>query len=81
MAYSIKSVSEEGEYFLVPYSKHRALWVKRGCLPCILFKSAQGAQASLAHLLDVMPEYKNDVFTLVAVSFGEIRELRTITFE
>lgn len=60
--YTIKSVSEEGTYYLVKnWRKNKALWVKRDKLKQeYLFTSLTRAENSLVSLLKAMPEYKED---------------------
>lgn len=62
--YTIKSTSNEGVYYLVKdWRKNKALWVKRENLQQEhLFTSLGRARRSLEILLEVMFEYKNDMF-------------------
>lgn len=74
--YTIKSVSEDGEYYLVKnWRGNKALWVNEDRMfanigPDWWFVSPSRALASLKSLLKVMPEYLDDVFSFVN-SLGE----------
>lgn len=64
--YRIKSVSEDGTYYLVNgWSKNKAFWIKetdsQNLCKCCFNKLSQ-AKASLTKLLKVMPEYRMDKF-------------------
>lgn len=71
--YTIKSISEEGTYFLVNgWRKHRKLWISKDEVKkdfnkamSMFFDSAAQAKASLTKLLKVMPEYATDEFEIV----------------
>lgn len=65
--YTIKSISEEGEYYLVNgWRKHKAYWVdKKKLKPDMLFSSVKRAKISLSHLLKIMEEYQSDTFEVV----------------
>lgn len=79
--YTIKSVSEEGTYYLVKnWRKNKALWVKRDELKQeYLFTSLTRAENSLVSLLKVMPEYKEDNLTgYVIEDNGEMELALTI---
>ena len=67
--YTIKSVSEEGVYFLVRgWYQHRKIWAKQTELNSdMLFKKPGFARRARNSLLKVMPEYKTDIFYLVFV--------------
>jgi len=67
--YTIKSISAEGEYYLVNHwQKHKRFWVKKSELKkSMLFSREQDAKASLTKLLNVMDEYANDEFKIVEV--------------
>lgn len=65
--YAMKSVSEEGVWYLVNgWNKHKAFW-KDVISEKTLFKTRVSCQATLTRLLKVMPEYKADKFEIVEV--------------
>lgn len=65
--YAMKSVSEEGTWYLVSgWYKHKAFW-KDEISEKTLFKSRMSCQATLTKLLKIMPEYKADRFEIVEV--------------
>ena len=71
--YTIKSVSDEGIYYLVNHANdYKTYWVeKRDLRPKMLYDRAADAKASLTKLLKVMTEYKADKFYLVKINiFG-----------
>lgn len=67
--YTVRSESPEGVYYLVcNWRKNKTFWVKQEELKSyMLFKTAAGARRSLTCLLKIMPDYSNDIFTLVEV--------------
>lgn len=73
--YTIKSVSDEGTYYLVKdWRKNRELWVSRDKMdrhPEWWFTSSGKAKQSLKSLLSVMDEYLSDTFTVVDMSGNE----------
>jgi hypothetical protein len=73
--YTIKSVSDEGTYYLVKdWRKNRALWVSKENMnrhPEWWFTSSGKAKQSLKSLLSVMDEYLSDTFTVVDMSGNE----------
>ena len=72
--FTIKSTSDEGIYYLVNHwEKHKAFWVEPTKVKqSMLFKKIADAKCSLAKLLKIMDDYKNDKFEVV-----EIYELNT----
>ena len=66
------SVSDDGEWYLVNgWKKYKAFWQQReNCTPYSTFKSVANAMASLTKLLKVMPEYRDDKFSVVKISVG-----------
>ena len=64
--YTIKSVSDEGTYYLVrDWRANKAIWVEESKLTeQMLFKTVGGAKRSLNRLLEAMPEYATDTFTV-----------------
>lgn len=73
--YTIKSVSNEGVYYLVNHAKdYKTYWVeKRDLKPKMLYDRAADAKASLTKLLKIMNEYKADKFYLVKINtYGNI---------
>ena len=73
--YTIKSVSDEGIYYLVNHANdYKTYWVeKRDLRPKMLYDRAADAKASLTKLLKVMTEYKADKFYLVKINiYGNI---------
>lgn len=67
--YTIKSESEDGIYYLVNgWRKHNAYWSSRLNPTKVLFKKKGIALRSLGKLLNVMPEYIHDIFTLVEIT-------------
>lgn len=73
--FTIKSVSDEGEYYLVNHwDKYRALWVRRNKIKAgMLFKTERSAKTSLTKLLKIMPDYKNDKFEMVKIELQEVK--------
>lgn len=73
--YTIKSVSDEGTYYLVKdWRKNRELWVSKEKMdkhPEWWFVSSGKAKQSLKSLLSVMDEYLSDTFTVVDTSGNE----------
>ncbi len=67
--FTIKSISEEGTYYLVNHwEKHNAFWKSKEELkPNMLFKSAGYAKRSLNHLLEIMEDYRNDKFEILEI--------------
>jgi hypothetical protein len=67
--YTIKSVSDEGTYFLVKdWRKNKELWVSKEKMdrhPEWWFTSSDKAKQSLKSLLSVMDEYLTDTFTVI----------------
>ena len=64
--YSIKSISTEGEYYLVNgWKKHRAVWTRTAHPSVNGFKTQGLAERSLRHLLKIFPEYRTDRFSFV----------------
>lgn len=65
--FTIKSISDEGVYYLINgWEKSRAFW-KHGSeiKKAEMFKRAQDAKASLTKLLKVMDDYATDTFYLI----------------
>jgi hypothetical protein len=73
--YTIKSVSDEGTYYLVKdWRKNKELWVSKEKMdrhPEWWFTSSGKAKQSLKSLLSVMDEYLSDTFTVVDMSGNE----------
>jgi hypothetical protein len=73
--YTIKSVSDEGTYFLVKdWRKNKELWVSKEKMdrhPEWWFTSSDKAKQSLKSLLSVMDEYLTDTFTVIDDSGNE----------
>lgn len=67
MLYTIKSISDDGVYYLVNHCySHGTFWAEESELrKSMLFKRAQDAKASLTKLLKLFDEYKNDKFEVV----------------
>lgn len=73
--YTIKSISDEGIYYLVNHAKdYKTYWVeKRDLKPKMLYDRAADAKASLTKLLKIMTEYRADKFYLVKINtYGNI---------
>ena len=73
--YTIKSVSNEGVYYLVNHARdYKTYWVeKRDLKPKMLYDRAADAKASLTKLLKIMNDYKADKFYLVKINtYGNI---------
>lgn len=63
--YLIKSVSEEGEYFLCNgWKKHKAFWCRKNEIWKCLFDTIGQAKASLTKLLKVIDDYAQDKFSV-----------------
>lgn len=71
--YTIKSISNDGEWYLVKgWRKYKSHWQNRdNCLPDTTFKSVASAMRSLTKLLKVMPEYLTDTFYVVKITYNE----------
>ena len=72
--YTIKSSSNEGEYYLINgWYKHFGFWlpvkaaVNAVNIEKIAFKTIGSAKASLTKLLKIMPDYKNDIVTVCKI--------------
>jgi len=81
--YTIKSMSDEGIYYLVNHwEKHKTFWVEPKKIKSkMLFKKPADAKRSLTKLLKVMPDYINDKFELIEIRSNdkfEIIEIKTI---
>lgn len=67
--FTIKSVSEEGTYYLnKDWKKNKSFW-KHGSeiKKEQMFKTASAAKCSLTKLLKVMDDYLSDKFTLIEI--------------
>lgn len=71
--YTIKSISEEGAYYLVNgWNKYKKFWISeddvkkdREKAMSMFFSAPRYANSSLKKLLSVMEDYRNDKFELV----------------
>lgn len=71
--YTIKSISEEGIFYLVNgWNKHKTFWIDEKSTTkdleyakTLFFNKPSQAKASLTKLLKVMTEYATDEFELV----------------
>ena len=79
--YTIKSVSEEGIYYMVKnWRKNKAIWVKGQKLKQeYLYKTETMAIRALEKLLNLMDDYASDYFTIVFCTDGNITECDTLT--
>lgn len=70
--FTIKSVSDEGTYYLVNgWQKHKKFWIEpEKVKKDMLFKRQSDAKGSLTKLLKVMPEYKSDSMELIEVKLA-----------
>lgn len=70
--FTIKSVSDEGIYYLVNgWDRHKAFWkLKENLKPDMLFKNAADAKRSLTKLLKIMPDYATDKFEIVQMDIA-----------
>jgi len=69
--YAIKSESADGTFYLVNgWNKHRAYWFSRLNPTKVMFTKKGVALRSLRRLLNIMPEYREDKFTLVEIADG-----------
>ena len=60
----VKSVSDEGVYYLVNgWKKHKAFWLKDCYDPRIFFKDMRSAKTSITKLMKIMPDYLSDKIT------------------
>ena len=65
--YAMKSVSDEGVWYLVNgWKRNKAFWMN-DITAKTLFKRRIDCQVSLTKLLKVMPEYKADKFEIIEV--------------
>ena len=74
IGYTIQSESSEGSYYLINgWYKHFGFWlpvkaaVNAVNTEKITFKTAGSAKTSLTKLLKIMPDYKNDIFTVCKI--------------
>lgn len=66
VCYMIKSESDEGRYYLVNgWNKYNTYWSNGFNPQRNGFKSKGLALRSLKHLLNIMPEYRDDKFSIV----------------
>lgn len=74
MMYTIKSISNEGTWYLVNgWWKYKTYWQEfDNCVPHTVFKRKADAKRSLTNLLKyMMAEYGNDDFTIVKFEWNE----------
>lgn len=77
--YAIKSVSEEGTYFLVKgWNKRKKFWTKTASLEENGFGTPGAAMRSFDCLLKVMPDYRTDKISIVRFDI-ENRKLVTVS--
>lgn len=75
--YLIKSVSEEGEYFLCNgWERHKTFWCEKREFRQCLFNTVGQAKASLTKLLKSMDDYAQDKFSVY--SFTEADGLKKL---
>ena len=67
--YVIKSISGDGVYYLIKnWNKNKTFWKKKDWLKDgDFYKSAKYAIRSLKHLLEIMPDYAADKFSIVRI--------------
>lgn len=67
--FTIKSISDEGEYYLVNHwNKYHKFWQRKDQITLDnIFIDERSAKTSLTKLLKVMPDYSTDNFTMVRV--------------
>ena len=70
--FTVKSVSDEGVYYLVNgWDRHKAFWKsKENLKQDMLFKSVADAKRSLTKLLKIMPDYATDKFEIVQMDIA-----------
>lgn len=76
--YTIRSTSEEGIYYLCNHwNKNKTFWICENDIRSNrLFKTKGLAERSLKHLLEIMDDYKTDIFQPVKITeSGDIEEL------
>lgn len=71
--YTIKSVSEEGTYYLCKnWNKNKTFWKEEDCLnDSDLYKSPSYSIRSLKKVLEKLPDYATGKFTLVMCQDGQ----------
>lgn len=71
--YVIKTISSDGIYYLVKnWNKNKTFWKKKERLKKEdFYKSAKFAIRSLKHLLEVMPDYATDRFSIVRIDVAD----------
>ena len=80
LGYTIKSVSNEGTYYLVNgWKKHNAYWTPTLNPTRNKFKSKGLALRSLRILLNNMPEYRSDNLTLIKLTENGGIEVADVT--
>lgn len=67
--FTIKSISDEGEYYLVNHwNKYHKFWQRKDQITLdSVFFDERSAKTSLTKLLKVMPDYSTDNFAMVRV--------------
>lgn len=76
--YTIRSTSDEGIYYLCNHwNKNKTFWISEHDIRNDrLFKTRGLAERSLKHLLEIMEDYKTDIFQPVKITeSGDIVEL------
>ena len=68
--FTIKSVSDDGTYYLVKdWQKQKTFWKLGSEIKTNdMYKSKSAAKGALTKLLKVMDEYRNDKFSLIRTS-------------
>lgn len=78
IGYTVKSISEEGSYFLVNgWQKNKTFWMKPKAYnpKKHSFKTERSAKSSLTKLLKVMDDYLEDTMILVRIEENENGEI------
>ena len=80
IGYTIKSVSNEGTYYLVNgWKKHNAYWTHSLNPTRNNFKSKGLALRSLKILLNAIPEYRSDSLTIIELTESGGVEIADVT--
>lgn len=79
--FTIKSISEEGEYYLVKnWRKNKALWVKETELRQeYLYNFASTAIRGLVALLNAMDDYATDKLSIVSITDENISHYKKLS--
>ncbi len=81
VGFTIKSVSEDGTFYLVKnWRKNKKMWIGSSLIKQEhLYKSEKLARNALEKLLNLMNEYAKDTFTVVYFNADAVYDLTPLT--